>query len=72
MLPADKPILLYREKLKEWEALGWRMDIDTIAATQGKTAYAIPSPQRRAQKGWVIDPIPLIKPISKVTKRAAG
>jgi len=72
MLPADKPILLYREKLKEWEALGWRMDIDSIAATQGKTAYAIPSPQRRSQKGWVIDPIPLIKPISKVTKRAAG
>lgn len=72
MLPADKPILLYREKLKEWEALGWRMDIDTIAATQGKTAYAIPSPQRRSQKGWVIDPIPLVKPNSKVTRRAAG
>jgi hypothetical protein len=72
MLPADKPILLYREKLKEWDALGWRVDIDTIAATQGKTAYAIPSPQRRSQKGWVIDPIPLVKPDSKVTKRAAG
>jgi hypothetical protein len=59
MLPADKCILIYREALKEWQGKGWKIDTDTVAATEKRVAYAIPSPARRAQKGWVLDAIPL-------------
>lgn len=60
MVPADKCILLYRESQKEWESRGWRIDIDLVNANRGKVAYAIPSPARREQKGWVLDAIPLV------------
>jgi len=59
MLPADKCILIYREALKEWQGKGWKIDTDTVAATEKRVAYAIPSPARREQKGWVLDAIPL-------------
>ena len=62
MLPADQPILKYREKLKEWDAFGWRIDIDAVAAAGETVAFAIPCPERRKQKGWVLDPIPLLEP----------
>jgi phenylpropionate dioxygenase-like ring-hydroxylating dioxygenase large terminal subunit len=60
MVPSDKCILLYRESQKEWESRGWRIDIDEVARNRDKVAYAIPSPVRREQKGWVLDPIPLL------------
>ena len=60
LLPADKPTLVYRDKIKEWEALGWRIDMDKVAGAEGQSAYAIPSPERRLHKGWTIDAIPLI------------
>ena len=60
MLPADKCILMYRESLKEWENNGWKIDIDTANANRDNIAYAIPSPARREQKGWVLDTIPLL------------
>ena len=60
MTPADQCILMYREKLKEWENNGWRIDMDTVHAHQGKVAYAIPSPARREEKGWVLDAVPLL------------
>jgi phenylpropionate dioxygenase-like ring-hydroxylating dioxygenase large terminal subunit len=59
MLPADKCILNYRDALKEWENKGWKIDTEEVAANEGKVAYAIPSPARREQKGWVLDAIPL-------------
>jgi phenylpropionate dioxygenase-like ring-hydroxylating dioxygenase large terminal subunit len=59
MLPADKCILMYREALKEWQNNGWKVDTDTVAANAKRVAYAIPSPARREQKGWVLDAIPL-------------
>ena len=59
---ADKPIARYRERIKEWEAMGWRIDVEQVNRTKQKVAYAIPSPGRRASKGWVLDPIPLISP----------
>ena len=64
MLPADKCILLYRESLKEWEANGWRIDQEAVDATKNRVSYAIPSPARHKQKGWVMDAIPL-RPASK-------
>lgn len=62
MVPSDKCILLYRESLKEWENNGWKIDTDAVAAAGGKVAFAIPSPGRREQKGWVLDAIPLKQP----------
>jgi len=60
MLPADKCILMYRESLKEWESKGWKIDTRTVAENAGRVAYAIPSPARKDQKGWVLDGIPLV------------
>ena len=71
MLPADQPILKYREKLKEFDQLGWRIDIDTIASNKGKVAYAIPSPARRNIKGWVLDPIPVLESTASDQKTRA-
>jgi len=59
MVPADEPILRYRERLKAWETNGWRIDTEAVAASERAAAYAIPSPQRREHRGWVLDPIPL-------------
>lgn len=58
-VPTDSPIARYRDKLKTWEARGWRIDTETVEKNKLKVAYAIPSPARRESKGWVLDPIPL-------------
>ena len=42
MLPADQPILKYREKLKEFEQRGWRIDSDALERDRSRVAYAIP------------------------------
>jgi len=60
MLPADKVILMYRDKLREWDAKGWRIDSDKVEATRKRVAYAVPSPARRQSKGWVLDEIPRV------------
>ena len=57
---ADHPIAKYREKLKEWEARGWRIDVDTVRRNSKRVAYAIPSPARREAKGWILDPVPMM------------
>ncbi len=59
MTPSDKCILLYRESLKEWESYGWKIDSEVVERTHNRIAYAVPSPARREQKGWVQDAIPL-------------
>jgi phenylpropionate dioxygenase-like ring-hydroxylating dioxygenase large terminal subunit len=60
MTPPDKPIVRYREMLKEWDQLGWRLDAKAIKEASGKKVYAIPSPDRRKKKGWVFEAAPLI------------
>jgi hypothetical protein len=61
MVPADAVITRFREFVKDWETRGWRIDTETLAAArQGNRAFVIPSPGRRTQKGWVIDPVPLV------------
>ena len=50
----------FRDRLKEWDAKGWRIDMDEVTADKNKVAYAIPSPARRRQKGWVVDAVPMI------------
>lgn len=70
-MPHDNPISIYREKIKGWEAKGWRINIDEVERTRKRIAYAIPSPSRRASKGWVIDSVPLSGKTAKATKQAA-
>jgi len=60
MVPSDKCILMYRDRLREWDAKGWRIDTDEVRRNKNKVAYAIPSPARRESKGWVLDQVPLI------------
>ena len=73
MVPADEPILRYRERLKAWEGRGWRIDSDEIRRLGRSAAYAIPSPARREQKGWILDPIPLLPAVEPAPRaRAAG
>ncbi|MFT4591437.1 MAG: phenylpropionate dioxygenase-like ring-hydroxylating dioxygenase large terminal subunit [Gammaproteobacteria bacterium] len=60
MVPADKVILMYRDILKGWDAKGWRIDMAQVKRDTKRIAYAIPSPARRKQKGWVLDSIPLL------------
>lgn len=59
-ITTDHPIGRYRERMKEWEERGWRIDMKALKATEQETAYAIPSPARRTHKGWTIKPIPLV------------
>lgn len=70
----DEPIAHYREKIKEWEARGWRIDIDKVRAAKDRVAYAIPSPARRDNKGWALDPVPLLprRDVSERMIRAAA
>lgn len=56
----DVAVGRYRKFLKEWEARGWRIDVDKLNETRMRVAYAVPSPQRRQNKGWVIDAVPLM------------
>jgi phenylpropionate dioxygenase-like ring-hydroxylating dioxygenase large terminal subunit len=59
MVPADEPIPRYRQKLREWERRGWRIDALELERTAKRVAYAIPCPERRRTKGWILDPVPL-------------
>ncbi len=65
LVPADAGVMSYRKRVAEWQARGWRIDIDAVNRDGRRTAYAIPSPARRTQKGWAIEPVPLL-PADKV------
>ena len=60
MVPSDMAIVDYRKLLKIWDAKGWRIDTEEIRRNEKTKAYAIPSPRRRLEKGWVIEAVPLI------------
>ena len=60
LTPADKPIVRFREFLQDWEDKGWRIDQEAFRAKRGDVAFAIPSPDRREHKNWVLDPMPLL------------
>ena len=69
MVPSDQVILDYRAKQKEWAGKGWKIDTLSVAADGGRSAYAVPSPARRHQKGWVLDAIPLVDPARYADRR---
>jgi phenylpropionate dioxygenase-like ring-hydroxylating dioxygenase large terminal subunit len=60
LMPSDKPVVAYRERIKELEARGWRIDVDRVNRERDRVAYAIPSPARRESRNWVMDPVPLV------------
>lgn len=62
LMPHDRVVLQYRDKLDEFEANGWKIDLAAVnaARAKGDVVFAIPSPARRADKGWVLDPVPLM------------
>jgi hypothetical protein len=60
LVPTDKHVAYYRAKVKEFEALGWRIDQREIERNKLRVAYAIPSPARRNSKNWTLDPVPLV------------
>jgi phenylpropionate dioxygenase-like ring-hydroxylating dioxygenase large terminal subunit len=64
LMPHDRVILQYRDKLDEFEARGWRMDFEALhrAQQKGDTIYAIPCPARRETNAWVLDAVPLVPP----------
>ena len=45
--------------IDNWKKKGWKIDTNELTTNKGKKAYAIPSPARKTQKGWVLDKVPL-------------
>ena len=60
LLPGDAAVVRYREYLKDWEQKGWRIDWDTVRHQEEDVAFAIPSPERRDTKNWIIDTLPMV------------
>jgi phenylpropionate dioxygenase-like ring-hydroxylating dioxygenase large terminal subunit len=59
LVPADRHVLRFRELLQDWQARGWRIDVDAVKRTEERVAYAIPCPARREHDNWVLAEIPL-------------
>jgi hypothetical protein len=73
LMPADKGVARYRDKLHEWQDRGWRIDEEMLEATRVQATYTIPSPARRAEpKGWVLETVPLIPARRDAGKSAAA
>jgi phenylpropionate dioxygenase-like ring-hydroxylating dioxygenase large terminal subunit len=59
LLPEDEIMVSYRRYLDQWQENGWQIDIDAQKNRSDRKVFAIPSPERREHKNWVIDPLPL-------------
>ncbi len=71
LMPADKAIVAYREWLEKFDNSGWRIDTEAFHARNNKdVAFAIPSPERRTSKNWVLESIPTIQ--DRVERKAAA
>ena len=62
LMPADKIVARYRDRLREWEYRGWRMDVETLNAHRatGNAVTVVPSPSRRQGGAWVLDSAPIL------------
>jgi hypothetical protein len=69
--PADITVATYRDKLQAWEDRGWRIDMAEVNRRHRRVAYAIPSPARREQSGWVLDSVPLVPPRAAAAEKIA-
>jgi phenylpropionate dioxygenase-like ring-hydroxylating dioxygenase large terminal subunit len=62
MVADDAIMVRYRERLREWEGRGWRIDTEAVERQRKRVAFAIPSPVRRDGGSWVLDVVPLVVP----------
>jgi phenylpropionate dioxygenase-like ring-hydroxylating dioxygenase large terminal subunit len=63
LVPSDGAVVEYRDRLKTWESLGWRIDVAEVQRQSRRAAFAIPSPARRDRPaGWILDAVPLLSP----------
>jgi len=74
LLPQDKPVVHYRKYLQDWEDRGWRIDQLAYRDQRGDVAFAIPSPERRTTKNWVLETLPMMPSavVKPAAKRRAG
>lgn len=72
MLADDAIMVRYRERLREWEARGWRIDTRAVERQGRRVAFAIPGPGRRHGGNWVLDRIPLVAPDAGSSAAWAG
>lgn len=70
LLPSDHAVARYREHLKEWEGMGWRIDMRSLRGQKGDVAFAVPCPGRREAGNWVLDTVPLV-PANQVSHTAS-
>jgi phenylpropionate dioxygenase-like ring-hydroxylating dioxygenase large terminal subunit len=72
LMPHDKSLLEYRDLLDSFEARGWKIDLQAVndAHSRGDVIHAIPSPTRRTDKGWVLDPVPLVQAKQTIAQAA--
>jgi len=62
MTPGDHTVIRFRERLREWDSRGWRIDRKALMAIKGDVVCAIPCPARRESGNWVLEPVPLRQP----------
>jgi len=61
IVPADDVLMVYRQRLQEYQGRGWRLDLAEMARNEHRMVYAIPSPARRADpKDWAVTPAPMV------------
>ena len=68
----DKPIVSYRQFLAKWDAKGWQIDWKQLQEKRGDIAFAIPSPARRTEKNWILDPVPLLEGKTETKAKLKG
>ena len=61
LVPADLIIGKYRSTLENFKNQGFKIDTKELKDRQHETAFSIPCPDRKTEKNWVLDPVPLIK-----------
>lgn len=60
IVPADDILMVYRNRLAEWQSRGWRIDVPQMKSNEHCVAYAIPGPQRRTDPyDWAVTPVPM-------------
>lgn len=62
MVRSDSCIVRYRHHIKEYEKRGWRIDLKEFhkEMDKGDRVFAIPSPRRRKEDGWILDAVPMM------------
>jgi phenylpropionate dioxygenase-like ring-hydroxylating dioxygenase large terminal subunit len=61
-VPADAPIIEYRKWLNQFKALGWKIDIEKLRASNANNrVFSIPGPGRNKSKNYPIQTVPTIE-----------